>query len=283
MAFLTLVWQGPALLGPRGLLPIDSYLADVAAEAGSRASGFWELPSVFWFGASDSALRAAGWIGAALSLAMLAGYTNAVVLVVPLRFADLDLQRRADVLRLRLGAAAGRDRVPLHLSLSAAGAPAISAAAAAARGDLASALAGDADHVGRGAHQAARRFLLARSDLPRLSLRDAAGAEPADAVLSCAAALGARGRRRLQPRRRAGGAVSDPRPAALPLRRRRADAGAAAHPDRQRQPGVSQLADAGADPRLLRRRALAAPSSGGAGGARRGGVIGRASRRAGRG
>jgi hypothetical protein len=80
MAFLTLVWQGPALLGPRGLLPIDSYLADVAAEAGSRAAGFWELPSLFWFGAGDGALRAAGWLGAALSLALLAGYTNALLL-----------------------------------------------------------------------------------------------------------------------------------------------------------------------------------------------------------
>jgi hypothetical protein len=80
MAFLTLVWQGPALLGPRGLLPIDGYLADVAAQAGSRASGFWEVPSLFWFGASDRALRAAGWIGATLSLAMVAGYTNAVIL-----------------------------------------------------------------------------------------------------------------------------------------------------------------------------------------------------------
>ncbi len=80
MAFLTLAWQGPALLGPRGLLPIDSCLADVAAEAGSRGAGFWQLPSLFWFGASDGALRAVGWIGAALSLGMLAGYTNAIVL-----------------------------------------------------------------------------------------------------------------------------------------------------------------------------------------------------------
>src|SRR5436305_3821156 len=80
MAFLTLAWQGPALLGPRGLLPIDSYLAEVAAQAGSRASGFWDLPSLFWFGASDGALRAAGWIGVALSLMMLAGYTNAIIL-----------------------------------------------------------------------------------------------------------------------------------------------------------------------------------------------------------
>ena len=82
MAFLTLVWQGPALLGPHGLLPIDSYLAEVAAEAGSRAAGFWRLPSLFWLGASDGGLRAAGLVGVALSAAMLAGYTNALALAL---------------------------------------------------------------------------------------------------------------------------------------------------------------------------------------------------------
>jgi hypothetical protein len=82
MAFLTMFWQGPALLGPRGLLPIDSFLTSVADEAGSRAAGFWQLPSLFWLGASDGALRAAGLVGASLSAAMLAGYTNAIVLAV---------------------------------------------------------------------------------------------------------------------------------------------------------------------------------------------------------
>jgi hypothetical protein len=82
MAFLTLLWQGPALLGPRGLLPIDGFLTDVAAEAGSRAAGFWQLPSVFWLGTGDGALRAAGLCGVALSLAMLAGYTNALALAI---------------------------------------------------------------------------------------------------------------------------------------------------------------------------------------------------------
>jgi hypothetical protein len=82
MASLTLVWQGPALLGPRGLLPIDSYLAEAMAEAGSRAAGFWQLPSLFWLGASDGALRAAGIVGVVLSAAVLAGYANAIVLAV---------------------------------------------------------------------------------------------------------------------------------------------------------------------------------------------------------
>jgi hypothetical protein len=82
MAFLTLVWQGPALLGPHGLLPIGSFLTEVAAEAGSRTAGFWQLPSLFWLGASDGALRAVGLLGVALSAAMLAGYTNAIALAI---------------------------------------------------------------------------------------------------------------------------------------------------------------------------------------------------------
>src|SRR5690349_8619991 len=66
MAFLTLALQGPALLGPRGLEPMADYLDRVAAALGSRAAGFLELPSVFWLGAGDLAIRAAGWTGVAL-------------------------------------------------------------------------------------------------------------------------------------------------------------------------------------------------------------------------
>jgi hypothetical protein len=82
MASLTLVCQGPALLGPHGLLPIDNFLAEVAAEAGSRGAGFWQLPSLFWLGASDGALRAAGLVGVALAASMLAGYANAITLAI---------------------------------------------------------------------------------------------------------------------------------------------------------------------------------------------------------
>jgi hypothetical protein len=80
MAFLTLVFQGPALIGPRGLLPATSFLERVAAHAGSRLSGFSLLPSLFWLGASDGMLRAAGCVGVALALALCAGYANALTL-----------------------------------------------------------------------------------------------------------------------------------------------------------------------------------------------------------
>jgi hypothetical protein len=81
MAFLTLVNQGPALIGQHGLLPLPDFLDRVAAQLGSRAAGFRALPSLFWLADSDGALRAAGWTGVALSLLVLAGYANAVILM----------------------------------------------------------------------------------------------------------------------------------------------------------------------------------------------------------
>jgi hypothetical protein len=82
MAFLTLVEQGSALLGPRGLLPLGAHLDAIAEQLGSRAAGFGALPSIFWFGASAGALRAVGWVGVALSTLVLLGYANALVLAV---------------------------------------------------------------------------------------------------------------------------------------------------------------------------------------------------------
>jgi len=82
MAFLTLLNQGPALIGDHGLLPAVDFLNDVAAQLGSRAAGFAQMPSVFWLSAHDAALRGAAWVGVALSLAVLAGYANALMLVV---------------------------------------------------------------------------------------------------------------------------------------------------------------------------------------------------------
>jgi len=80
MAFLTLLNQGPALLGSHGLLPLDDYLNVVAAQLGSRAAGFRALPSIFWLAAGTGALRAVAWVGVALSTAVLFGYGSALVL-----------------------------------------------------------------------------------------------------------------------------------------------------------------------------------------------------------
>src|SRR5437868_15004837 len=68
MAFLTLVNQGPGLIGTHGLLPAADFLADFAAQLGGRGAGFREMPTLFWLGAGDAAIAAVGWIGVGLSL-----------------------------------------------------------------------------------------------------------------------------------------------------------------------------------------------------------------------
>jgi lipase maturation factor 1 len=54
--FYSLVFQIRGLIGPRGLLPAQPYLNDVANTLG--AWRFWYTPSVFWWSASDRALMA---------------------------------------------------------------------------------------------------------------------------------------------------------------------------------------------------------------------------------
>ena len=81
-AFLVFWQQGPALLGSHGLLPVTTFLDRVATRAGSRWDGFLELPSLFWLDASDQTLAAVGLAGLGLSLVVLAGFANALVLLV---------------------------------------------------------------------------------------------------------------------------------------------------------------------------------------------------------
>jgi hypothetical protein len=60
-AFYSLEFQITGLIGPRGILPADSYLAQVARVFG--AERFWFAPSVFWWSASDRALVAVSVVG----------------------------------------------------------------------------------------------------------------------------------------------------------------------------------------------------------------------------
>jgi hypothetical protein len=82
MASLGLVMQGPALLGPHGLTPLGHFLDEVASSLGSRAAAFRALPSIFWLADGTTALRAVGLVGVALSVAVLLGYANALILAV---------------------------------------------------------------------------------------------------------------------------------------------------------------------------------------------------------
>ncbi len=80
-AFLSLATQVLPLVGHAGLLPADSFLSRVEQQLGSRWAGFLTLPSLFWAGISDSALLALSWLGVALSLVVLAGFANAILLL----------------------------------------------------------------------------------------------------------------------------------------------------------------------------------------------------------
>ncbi len=75
LAFLSVLHQFPALLGERGLLPVPRFL---------RAVPFRLAPSLFHLCYSDGLLRAVGWTGVALSLAILLGLPQSGPLWLPM-------------------------------------------------------------------------------------------------------------------------------------------------------------------------------------------------------
>jgi hypothetical protein len=82
VAFLVAVNQIVPLIGEHGLTPAPLFTERVAAHFGSKWSAFLQLPSVFWAGASDASMLAVSWLGVALSLAVLLGYANAIIMFV---------------------------------------------------------------------------------------------------------------------------------------------------------------------------------------------------------
>lgn len=82
VAFLVAINQILPLIGSHGLLPVDSYLQQVSTALGSTGSAFFRLPSLFWFWHSDSALLLVSWVGLILSLIVVAGYANALLMGV---------------------------------------------------------------------------------------------------------------------------------------------------------------------------------------------------------
>jgi lipase maturation factor len=81
VAFLVLIEQIIPLIGTDGLTPAAVFLQRVSNAIGVT-SGFWHLPSLFWFGHSDSTLLTLAWIGFILSLVVTIGFANAPVLTI---------------------------------------------------------------------------------------------------------------------------------------------------------------------------------------------------------
>ncbi len=78
MAFLVFLFQGLPLIGHHGLMPADRFVERLVAQEGSPFSAFWTLPSGFIFGVSDGAMMAVAWVGAALALLAVLGFSNAI-------------------------------------------------------------------------------------------------------------------------------------------------------------------------------------------------------------
>jgi hypothetical protein len=79
IAFLAAINQVLPLIGSHGLLPADTFLRRISAAIGST-TGFIRLPSIFWFGHSDTTLLVAAWLGFLLSLLVTAGFANAIIM-----------------------------------------------------------------------------------------------------------------------------------------------------------------------------------------------------------
>ncbi len=82
IAFLVAANQLVPLIGEHGLTPATHFLNEVQTQLGSRSSGMLRVPTLFWFGISDHALSIFSWVGFALSLVVLSGYANAILLAI---------------------------------------------------------------------------------------------------------------------------------------------------------------------------------------------------------
>ena len=82
VAFLVAAQQLVPLIGEHGLTPANHFLASIQAQLGSQTAGMLRVPTLFWLGISDTALSIFSWIGFGLSLVVLGGYANAILLTV---------------------------------------------------------------------------------------------------------------------------------------------------------------------------------------------------------
>src|SRR5947208_1291651 len=82
VAFLVAAQQLVPLIGERGLTPATHFLNAIQTQLGLRMDGVMQVPTLFWFGCTDHGMLIFAWIGFALSLVVLAGYANAILLAV---------------------------------------------------------------------------------------------------------------------------------------------------------------------------------------------------------
>ncbi|MFN7975773.1 MAG: lipase maturation factor family protein [Acidobacteriota bacterium] len=79
-AFLSLARQLRPLLGENGILPAAQLLDEVSGWRGRGLSAWMALPTIFWIDASDPFMSACAYLGLALSVAVMLGASNAIVM-----------------------------------------------------------------------------------------------------------------------------------------------------------------------------------------------------------
>jgi len=95
VAFYVAARQLVPLVGEHGLTPAPLFQDEVRQYLGAHLEGlemvrspapvwqaFFTEPSLFWFNCSDTMLRVIPWIGVVLSIALLFGYTNAIIMAL---------------------------------------------------------------------------------------------------------------------------------------------------------------------------------------------------------
>lgn len=82
VAFLVAANQIVPLIGTHGLTPLPLFVSRVNDALGSTSAAFFRLPSIFWFNHGDAMLVTTAWIGVALSLVVVAGYANAIIMAL---------------------------------------------------------------------------------------------------------------------------------------------------------------------------------------------------------
>lgn len=78
IAFASIAVQVTGLVGEHGIFPAGQYLDSTRAYFGPSA--YLVLPTVFWLGAGDAALRIVSWAGAGLALLLVVGIAPQIVL-----------------------------------------------------------------------------------------------------------------------------------------------------------------------------------------------------------
>ncbi len=79
VAFLSLAVQITGLVGPNGILPFQSLLENAYQQRGANA--WWQIPTLFWFSASNLALHTVTILGCVFSVLLFLGYKPRFMLI----------------------------------------------------------------------------------------------------------------------------------------------------------------------------------------------------------